>query len=296
MSWYLASFYKFTTLLDIPTLRDDLMKRGADLGVYGTILLAEEGINAGIAAPETQAREAMLAAINEAIDLGDGLITYGQSDTRPYGKLKIEHKDEIITTRLGVWANPGREAGQYVSPEDWNALIRKPHVTLIDTRNDYETRTGTFQGALDPGLSTFTDFIDYVDTHLDPERDWHVAMFCTGGIRCEKASSYMRQKGFKNVYHLQGGILRYLEDIPPGKSLWQGECFVFDKRVTVTYGLEPGTYKMCYNCRMPVSGTEQTDTRFEPGVSCPHCYDKLDTKRASDLRRRYHQFLKEVES
>ena len=296
MNWYLASFYRFTPLTDVPALQDRLKSRGAALGIYGTILLAGEGINAGIAAPERQARDAMLATINEAIDLGDCRITYGQSDTRPYGTLKIEHKSEIITTRLGACADPGRAAGQYVSPDNWNALIQDPDVTLIDTRNTYETRTGTFEGAIDPGISTFTDFIDYVDTYLDPERDRHVAIFCTGGIRCEKASSYMRRKGFDNVYHLKGGILRYLQDMPPGKSLWRGECFVFDKRVTVTHGLTPGTYRMCYNCRMPVSGREQADTRFEPGVSCPHCYDTLDAKRASDLRQRYHQFLREMES
>jgi UPF0176 protein len=182
--------------------------------------------------------------------------------------------------------DPTEQVGKYVKPEDWNQLISEPDVLLVDTRNDYEVEVGTFKGAVDPRITTFREFPDYVKKHLNPKQQPRVAMFCTGGIRCEKASAYMLQQGFTEVYHLQGGILKYLENVPAEQSLWQGECFVFDQRVAVGHGLAPGHYELCYGCSRPITAEEKSSPKYQAGVSCPNCFDKLTPeKRAAALER-----------
>jgi len=187
--------------------------------------------------------------------------------------------------------NPNDVVGTYVKPEDWNALISDPDVILLDTRNDYETHIGTFKGAIDPKTTTFREFPAFVEQTLDKTKNKKVAMFCTGGIRCEKASSFMKQQGFEEVYHLQGGILKYLETVPEKESLWQGECFVFDQRVGVKHGLAVGEYDQCYACRMPLSQEEMKSVQYTAGISCPHCYDKTSEQKKAALTERQKQVM-----
>ncbi len=185
--------------------------------------------------------------------------------------------------------DPNRVVGTYVAPKDWNALISDPDVTVIDTRNDYEFEIGSFERAINPETETFREFPDYVKDNLSPEQNKKVAMFCTGGIRCEKASAFMLQEGFEEVYHLEGGILKYLEEIPKEESLWEGECFVFDNRVAVDHDLEKGHYDMCHGCRYPISEADMQSPHYEAGVSCPHCYDKLTEDQLKRFRDRQLQ-------
>lgn len=187
--------------------------------------------------------------------------------------------------------DPNQVVGTYVKPEDWNALISDPDVVLLDTRNDYEVHIGTFKGAVDPKTATFREFPQYVAQNLDKTKHKKVAMFCTGGIRCEKASSFMKQQGFEEVYHLQGGILKYLETVPKEQSMWEGECFVFDQRVAVKHGLEVGEYDQCYACRMPLSPEELKSPQYTPGISCPHCYDKTSEEKKAALTERQRQVI-----
>ena len=186
-------------------------------------------------------------------------------------------------------ANPTKQVGTYVQPEDWNDLINDPDVTLVDTRNTYETAVGIFKGAIDPKIETFTEFKEYVHNNMDPTKQKKVAMFCTGGIRCEKASSYMLAHGFEEVYHLQGGILKYLEEIPAEQSQWEGDCFVFDRRVAVGQDLKESPYQICYGCRFPLTPEDVQAESYEKGVSCPHCIDKLTPERARSFRMRHEQ-------
>jgi UPF0176 protein len=182
--------------------------------------------------------------------------------------------------------DPTEQVGLYVNPEDWNALINNPDVLLIDTRNDYEVEVGTFRGAVDPRITTFREFPEYVKKHIDPQQKPRIAMFCTGGIRCEKASAYMLQQGFPEVYHLQGGILKYLENVPEEESLWQGECFVFDQRVAVGHGLAPGHYELCYGCSRPITADAKNSAKYQAGISCPKCFESLTPeKRAAAMER-----------
>jgi len=202
--------------------------------------------------------------------------------------MKVKLKKEIVT--LGVQGvSPTKQVGTYVKPEDWNALISDPDIILIDTRNDYEVDIGTFKGAVDPKTTTFREFPEYVSQNLDKTKHKKVAMFCTGGIRCEKASSYMMDQGFEEVYHLQGGILKYLEIVPEAESLWQGECFVFDQRVAVKHNLAVGDYDQCYACRHPLSPQEMQSEQYAPGISCPYCYDKLSAEKRASLSERQKQ-------
>jgi UPF0176 protein len=204
--------------------------------------------------------------------------------------MKVKLKKEIVT--MGVPnINPNNTVGTYVKPEDWNALISRQDVILLDTRNDYEVHIGTFKGAVDPKTTTFREFPAYVAKNLDKSRNKKVAMFCTGGIRCEKASSFMKEQGFEEVYHLQGGILKYLETVPEAESLWQGECFVFDQRVAVKHRLEVGDYDQCYACRMPLSPAELQSPQYTPGISCPHCYDKTSEEKRAALTERQKQVI-----
>lgn len=255
--------------------------------IKGTLLLAKEGINGTIAGPEANIR-AVLAYLRSDPRLADLEHKESWSDTHPFYRMKVKLKKEIVT--MGVpEVDPNLVVGTYVKPEDWNAIISDPEVVVLDTRNDYEVHIGTFQGAVDPKTTTFREFPKFVAEHLDKTKHKKVAMFCTGGIRCEKASSYMKQQGFEEVYHLQGGILKYLETVPPEQSLWQGECFVFDQRVAVKHGLAVGEHDQCYACRMPLTKEEMQSPQYEAGISCPYCFDKLSAEKKESLRERQKQ-------
>lgn len=282
--WTVAALYKFAKLDDCAALRAPLQAQCDALGITGTLLLAGEGINGTIAGTRSGI-DNILAYLRSDPRLADLPHKESSADLRPFYRMKVKLKKEIVT--MGVPdVDPTNLVGQYVKPEDWNALISDPNVLLVDTRNDYEVEVGTFKGAVDPHITTFREFPDYVKTHFAPDKQPRVAMFCTGGIRCEKASAYMLQQGFPEVYHLQGGILKYLENVPAEQSLWQGECFVFDQRVAVGQGLAPGHYELCYGCSRPVSAADQESPKYQKGVSCPHCHDSLTPeKRAAAVER-----------
>jgi UPF0176 protein len=283
-SLVVAAVYKFVKLSDCAALREPLLARCDALGITGTLLLAEEGINGTIAGTRSGIDQ-ILAYLRCDPRLADLEHKESAADQPPFYRMKVKLKKEIVT--MGVpGIDPTELAGQYVKPEDWNALINDPDVLLIDTRNDYEVDVGTFKGALDPRITTFREFPEYVKNNIDPQQKPRVAMFCTGGIRCEKASAYMLQQGFSEVYHLQGGILKYLENVPAEQSLWQGECFVFDQRVAVGQGLEPGHYELCFGCSRPITAEEKSSPKYQAGISCPHCYDTLTPeKRAAAMER-----------
>ncbi len=242
MELTLASFYRFLPLENLKDLQEEILKRCEEGEIRGTILLAREGINANIVGRREKLDE-VIDQIKKLLNCEEVEIKYAPVTDYPFKKMKVKIKREIIT--FGVpEANPKERVGIYVTAKDWNNLISQPDVKLIDTRNEYEVKIGTFKGAINPHIHSFRQLRDYIEENLDPQKDTKIAMFCTGGIRCEKATAYMLHKGFKEVYHLKGGILKYLEEIPPEESLWEGECFVFDDRVAVKHGLEKGSYKL----------------------------------------------------
>ncbi len=279
-----AALYKFASLPDYRQLQPKLLDFCLLQKLKGTLLLAEEGIN-GTVAGSREAIDALIAFLKADVRFSDIEHKESYAEKTPFYRMKVRLKKEIVT--LGVpGISPTRKVGTYVAPQAWNALISDPEVVLIDTRNSYEYDIGTFRGALDPHTNTFREFPAYVNKALDPAKHKKVAMFCTGGIRCEKASSLMIELGFEEVYHLQGGILKYLEEVPVEQSLWQGECFVFDQRVAVGPGLELGHYDQCYTCRHPISEEDKASPDFVQGVSCPHCIAQLtEEKRASAAER-----------
>jgi len=243
-----------------------------DNQVKGTLLLAREGINGTIAGTQSSI-DSVLNWLKSDPRLADLRHKSSYDENMPFYRTRVKLKKEIVT--MGVEGiNPNHVVGTYVKPEDWNALISDPEVMLIDTRNAYETAIGTFKKAIDPNTEAFRDFPAYVKQNLNPEKHKKVAMFCTGGIRCEKSTAYLKEQGFDEVYHLQGGILKYLEKIPPQDSLWEGECFVFDNRVSVNHALEKGAYDQCHACRLPITEDDKKSEKYSRGVSCPHCYDK----------------------
>lgn len=245
-----VTFYKFVSLPDYRQMRVPLRDYCQRQGVRGSILLAEEGINATIAG-ERAGIEAVLAHLRADGRLADLTYKVSYCDEQPFGKMKVRLKREIVN--LGVEGiDPNEMVGEYIAPQAWNDLIRQPDVVLVDTRNDYEVQLGTFEGALNPRIDAFGEFPQYVQRHLKPGEHKRVAMFCTGGIRCEKATAYLLRQGFEEVYHLEGGILKYLEEVPADESLWRGECFVFDERVTVDHALEPGVAPFCRRCNAPI--------------------------------------------
>jgi len=287
MKIIVAALYHFSTLDDYQAMREPLQQFCIEHGIKGSLLLAQEGINGTVAG----SREDI-----------DALLIYLRSDERlqglehkeslttawPFYRMKVKLKKEIVT--LGVeGVSPTVCVGTYVEATEWNAVISDPDVLVLDTRNDYEYEIGSFSGALDPETSSFRQFPDYVDAHCDPVQHKKVAMFCTGGIRCEKASAFMLQQGFEEVYHLKGGILKYLEEVPEEESLWQGECFVFDDRVTVKHGLEEGDYELCRGCRWPLSGIDKQSDHYEEGVCCERCHDVLTAEKRSRLEERKKQ-------
>jgi UPF0176 protein len=285
--WKVAAIYKFVKLSDCAELRAPLQARCDALGITGTLLLAEEGINGTIAGTRSGI-DRILEYLRSDPRLADLQHKESSAELPPFYRMKVKLKKEIVT--MGVPdIDPTEQGGIYVKPEDWNALISDPDVLLVDTRNDYEVGVGTFKGAIDPRITTFREFPDYVKQHFDAEKQPRVAMFCTGGIRCEKASAYMLQQGFPEVYHLQGGILKYLENVPAEESLWEGECFVFDQRVAVGQGLTPGHYELCYGCSRPISAADKTSSKYQAGVSCPHCFDRLTPEKRSAALERQKQ-------
>ena len=284
MSYLIATFYKFVTILEPEAIRAQILT-WCQQQIKGTIILAEEGIN-GTIAGSSDAIANLLTAIRSLPGLADLEHKESTSEKLPFAKLKVKIKPEIVT--LGLPAiNPTRQVGTYVEPQDWNQIISDPEVVVIDTRNDYEVEIGTFQKAKNPHTESFREFPEYVARNLDPQQQPKVAMFCTGGIRCEKASSYLLSQGFQEVYHLKGGILKYLENVSPQESLWDGECFVFDERVAVKEGLELGSHELCYACGHPISKADKNSPQYEPNISCPHCYEDLTPeKKARQVNRR----------
>lgn len=289
-----ASFYRFVPLPDFTELQPNLLERCRELDLLGTILLASEGINATISGSRTSL-EGLIETLDQDPRLRGIKPKYSRSEAAPFARLKVRLKREIVT--LGrdeaEYLTPqGRPVGVHVRPQDWNALISEPDVLLLDTRNDYETAIGSFKGALDPQTDSFREFPDYVRRELDPDKHKRVAMFCTGGIRCEKASAWMLAQGFEQVYQLDGGILSYLEHVPAEDSLWQGECFVFDERVAVDHRLDPGSHSLCVGCGGAVSAADLEHPDYEPGVSCPACItERTEAQKARHRLIREQQML-----
>jgi UPF0176 protein len=282
-----AAFYKFVALDDIENLQRNIRDTCKDGGLLGTILLAHEGINGTVAGPPEDISR-LFAFFHRTAGLEDLGCKVSYCSQNPFYRMKVRLKKEIVT--LGVEGiDPRRQVGEYVAPEHWNDLISQPGVRLIDTRNDYEVSLGTFAGAENPQTQSFRDFPAWVETHIDSDRDQPLAMFCTGGIRCEKSTAFLKELGYKNVYHLEGGILNYLEKVPEKDSLWQGDCFVFDNRVTVDHELSEGRYELCPACRMPLSEADRESPRFEKNVSCPKCFDRLTPERRASLEERGRQ-------
>lgn len=277
-----AALYQFRSLTDPAGIREQLVALGGELGLCGTLIVAQEGINgtvAGSRAAITRLHDFLLAA-------GFTDMEYKESTAAeaPFKRFKVRLKQEIVT--LGVPVAPREQVGTYLNPQEWNALLADPDVIVVDTRNRYEVKAGTFQGATDPGIDSFREFPAWVEEHLAGAQGRKIAMFCTGGIRCEKSTSLLLEKGFKDVYHLRGGILKYLEDMPEEESRWQGECFVFDGRVAVGHGLRESQAAMCHSCGWPLTPQDQLHPHYEEGVSCAHCHDTTtDTQKAAFRER-----------
>ena len=285
--YVVAALYKFVALPDYVALRDALYQHLVLNKVKGTLLLAEEGINGTICGT----REG-IDAVRQWLDADGrfGGLSYKESfaDEPAFYRTKVKLKTEIVT--MGVpGVNPQHIVGTYVKGDDWNRLIEDPDTILIDTRNDYEVAIGTFKNAVNPNTTSFREFPQWAADNLDKAKHKKVAMFCTGGIRCEKSTAYLKEQGFDEVYHLDGGILKYLEEMPEDNSLWQGECFVFDQRVAVKHGLEQGSYDQCYACRMPLSQADMQSDKYMKGMSCPHCHDQLSDEQKASFAERQKQ-------
>ena len=282
-----AALYKFAPLSDLKALKEQLQKLCDDNAVCGTLLIAPEGINGTIAGSRTGV-DRVLRSLRKVKGLADLEHKSSTATEQPFHRMKVRIKKEIVT--MGVaGVDPNEQVGEYLSPAEWDKVISDPDTVLIDTRNDYEVRIGTFKNAVNPHTESFSEFPDYVQKKLDPKKNKSVAMFCTGGIRCEKASSYMKAMGFEKVYHLKGGILKYLEETPADKSLWEGECFVFDQRVSVKHGLEQGSYGLCPSCRHPIGDADRKSKKYIEGVSCPHCHDKTSDDKKQRSAERHKQ-------
>lgn len=288
VSFTVAAFYRFHRLEDPASLRAPLLAALKAAGARGSVLLAQEGVNGTIAAPPATIEQA-LDAITRLCNLPELDRKYSTATAMPFMRLKVRLKKEIVT--IGpVQADPTQMVGEYVDPQDWNALISDPDVIVVDTRNDYEYRVGTFRNAIDPGTESFSQFPGWVRSNLHNMKGKKIATFCTGGIRCEKATSFMRFEGFEQVYHLKGGILKYLEEVPPGQSLWEGACYVFDERVAVGHGLKPADFTTCHGCLMPVSAADRESPLYEEGVCCPACANSLTEAQKASNRERQRQF------
>lgn len=286
-----AALYQFAAFPDAAARREPLLKLCHAQNVKGLLLLAHEGINGTIAGPD-DAIAAVVEYIQSWPECADMDVKYSGAAANPFMRMNVNLKREIVT--MGVEdIDPRLSVGRYVEPEDWNALICDPNVVLIDTRNDYEVALGTFRGAIDPETQSFREFPQWFADKRDelvPEgQPKKVAMFCTGGIRCEKSTAYLKSQGVEEVYHLKGGILKYLEKVPPEESLWDGECYVFDQRVSVKHGLEEGSYQLCFACRRPVNAAGRAHPHFEQGVSCPACISERSEEQRAAYRERQRQ-------
>ena len=284
-----AALYRFTPFEDPAALRVDLLARCEALGIKGTLLVAQEGLN-GTIAGSAVAIEQMVSALRDLPGCAALDVKYSQAPTMPFLRMKVRVKREIVT--MGVESiDAAHDRGDYVEAADWNALIARPDTVVIDTRNQYEVAIGSFAGAIDPGTESFRDFPAWFDAQAEAWRESGktIAMFCTGGIRCEKATAYVKAQGFDEVYHLQGGILRYLETVPVGESRFDGDCFVFDQRVSVGHGLAVGEHDLCHACRMPLTPEDMRHPYYEEGVSCHHCRSARDDERRARYRERQAQ-------
>ena len=282
-----AALYKFVTLAYFTELKQPLLDTCNAAGIKGTLLLAEEGIN-GTVAGSREGIDQLLAWLRSDPRLHDVDHKESYSSEPPFIRMKVKLKKEIVTIGIPD-VSPTKTVGTYVQGKEWDALLDDPEVVVIDTRNEYEYAVGSFENAVNPHTETFREFPDYVRKELDPKKHKKVAMFCTGGIRCEKASSFMLEEGFEEVFHLEGGILKYLEQTKPEEQKWQGECFVFDERVTVDKQLNKGSYEMCHACRMPITEAEMQRPEFEHGVSCHNCIDKRTPAQKEAAREREKQ-------
>ena len=286
-----VAFYHFITLDKKNNIQEHIYNFCEANNIKGTILLADEGINGTISGKEKNIRDFLIFIKKEGLFNGVfSKLEHKESwaSKNPFYRMKVRLKKEIVA--LGVdGVSPTKNVGKYVKPEEWNNLISDPNTIIIDTRNHYEVDIGTFKNATNPNTSTFRELPSFIEENLDPKTPKKIAMFCTGGIRCEKATSLMLDKGFKDVYHLEGGILKYLETIDKDKSLWEGECFVFDQRVAVTHGLNEGKYDQCYACRHPLSPDEMNSSHYIKGISCPYCYNKLTNEKKSSVIERQKQ-------
>jgi len=282
-----CALYKFVALPHFENLRTPLLEAMTKNQIFGTLLLAAEGIN-GTVSGTRDGIDNLLDWINQQPGLENIDSKESYDDKIPFYRTKVKLKKEIVT--MGVEGiDPNRTVGTYVKPEDWNALISDPDVLLVDTRNDYEVQVGTFKHAIDPKTTSFRDFPEWSKNNLDANKNKKVAMFCTGGIRCEKSTAFLKEKGFEEVYHLQGGILKYLEKVPENESLWQGECFVFDNRVTVDHNLNSGSYDQCHACRMPITEEEKTLENYIEGISCLHCHNRVSEEQLKRFAQRQKQ-------
>ena len=286
-----AALYKFSEIDNPLEVQISLKKVLKKLSIYGTILVGNEGINGTIAAKDEKNLNKALIYLKNLKGFKDLDIKFSDSKKNPFIRLKIKLKEEIVT--IGDKSiDPTKSVGEYVNPEDWNSLLEEENILLIDTRNDYEYSIGSFKDSINPKTQKFRDFPKWLkkqDFTQEDKNNKKVAMFCTGGIRCEKASSFMKNEGFKKVYHLKGGILKYFESVPKEKSLWDGECFVFDDRVSVKHDLSVGDYGMCHGCRMPITETDKTSQKYIRGVSCPNCYDQTTDEQKSRYMSRQKQ-------
>lgn len=287
MKYEVNAFYKFVKVEDPQLLKVQLQELGNRYSLCGTILVATEGINSTVAAAPENMRQFILNLRADS-RFSDLEIKTSASEEKPFYRFKVRLKKEIVT--LGVpEVDPVNEVGTYIPPRQWNQLIADPDVVVVDTRNDYEYSIGHFKGAVDPNTQSFRQFPNWVERNLKDKKKQKVAMYCTGGIRCEKATALLRQQGFEEVYHLQGGILKYLEEIEPENSLWQGSCFVFDNRVALKHGLEESDYINCPGCRQPLAAVDRAHPKYEEGVACAHCADSTDSETLRNRRERHRQ-------
>jgi UPF0176 protein len=287
MKHVVCALYKFVALENYKSIREPLLKVMKDNNICGTLLLAHEGIN-GTISGSRESIDLIIKWLENQPSLDSLALKESKSEDQPFKRTKVKLKKEIVT--MGVEdIDPRKVVGTYIEPKDWNDLINDPGVLLVDTRNDYEYAVGTFKNAVNPNTVSFREFPEYVQKNLDSKKHKKVAMFCTGGIRCEKSTAYLKQQGFNDVYHLKGGILKYLEEIPKEKTTWQGECFVFDDRVTVDHDLNPGSYAQCNACRMPITNDEQQSEHFIQGISCPHCFDSTTPEQKQRFQEREKQ-------
>lgn len=282
-----AALYRFAKLADHAALKTPLAELCCAWGIRGTLLLATEGVN-GTVAGTPDAIADLVAWLKDIPGLADLDVKYSDASEMPFHRMKVRLKKEIVT--MGVeGVDPLTDAGAYVEPDEWNALIADPGTIIVDTRNDYEVALGTFKGAVDPRTNSFAEFPGWARDNAETLKGRKVAMFCTGGIRCEKATAYMRSLGLEDVYHLRGGILRYLEQVKPEDSLWEGECFVFDERVSVVHGLDEGEAELCRACRRPLTPQDRLSPLYAEGVSCPHCHEARSDRDRARYAERQHQ-------